>query len=91
MSRYLVFTFAAVALAACSKKASETQPQPEPEMVGARVIGTAGTEEKAAQQVQSAPLGLNGDTAKKKKRTKVKGEPKERIQQKPKEPAAREP
>ena len=47
----------------------------------------ATTEETAAQQVQSAPLGLNGDTAKKKKKTRVKGEAKERIQQKPKEPA----
>ena len=36
--------------------------------------------EKAATKVQSAPLGLNGDTGKKKKKTKVKGAPKERLQ-----------
>lgn len=48
----------------------------------------ASSEEKATQQTQAAPLGLNGDTAKKKKKAKVKGVPKERIQQKPKEPAA---
>ena len=47
----------------------------------------ATAEEKATQQTQAAPLGLNGDTAKKKKKEKVKGAPKERIQQKPKEPA----
>jgi peptidyl-prolyl cis-trans isomerase SurA len=48
----------------------------------------ASTEEKATQQTQAAPLGLNGDTAKKKKKVKAKGAPKERIQQKPKEQAA---
>lgn len=37
--------------------------------------------EKVTQQVQSAPLGLNGDTVKKKKKKKVKGEKKERMQQ----------
>jgi peptidyl-prolyl cis-trans isomerase SurA len=46
-------------------------------------------EEKAAQQTQAAPLGLNGDTAKKKKKVKVKGAPKERLQNKaPAPPAA---
>ena len=48
----------------------------------------AATEEKVSQQTQAAPLGLNGDTKKKKKAEKVKGAPKERLQQKPKEPAA---
>jgi peptidyl-prolyl cis-trans isomerase SurA len=38
--------------------------------------------------VQAAPLGLNGDTAKKKKKQKVKGAPKERLQPKPKDPNA---
>ena len=38
------------------------------------------TEEKQAAKVQSAPLGLNGDTAKKKKKKKVKGGRKERLQ-----------
>ncbi len=44
-------------------------------------------EEKTAQQTQAAPLGLNGDTGKKKKKQKEKGAPKERLQQKEKEPA----
>lgn len=47
------------------------------------------SDEKATQQTQAAPLGLNGDTAKKPKKTKVKGAPKERLQKKEKEaPAA---
>ncbi|WP_260737284.1 peptidylprolyl isomerase [Tunturiibacter lichenicola] len=48
-------------------------------------------EEKAAQQTQAAPLGLNGDTAKKKKKVKVKGAPKERLQNKPPAPPAAPP
>ena len=46
------------------------------------------SEEKLAEKTQAAPLGLNGDTAKKKKKEKSKDTPKERIQEKPKEPAA---
>jgi peptidyl-prolyl cis-trans isomerase SurA len=42
-------------------------------------------DEKAATNTQAAPLGLNGDTAKKKKKTKVKGAPKERLQDKEKQ------
>ena len=38
-------------------------------------------EEKAAQQMQSAPLGLSGDTAAKKKKKRVKGAAKERLQE----------
>ena len=45
------------------------------------------TDEKQAQQLQSTPLGLNGDTVKKKKKTKVKGAPKERLQDKTPTPA----
>ncbi|MEO7028867.1 MAG: peptidylprolyl isomerase [Acidobacteriaceae bacterium] len=42
-------------------------------------------DEKATEQTQAAPLGLNGDTAKKKpKRKRQKGEVKERLQEKPK-------
>lgn len=42
-------------------------------------------DEKATEQTQAAPLGLNGDTAKKKpKRKRQKGEAKERLQAKPK-------
>jgi peptidyl-prolyl cis-trans isomerase SurA len=44
--------------------------------------------ETTAQQVQAAPLGLNGDTAKKKKKKRAKGEAKERLQPKPKDPNA---
>jgi peptidyl-prolyl cis-trans isomerase SurA len=51
----------------------------------------ASADEKATQQAQAAPLGLNGDTAKKKKRVKVKGAPKERLQNKPPAPAATPP
>jgi peptidyl-prolyl cis-trans isomerase SurA len=45
-------------------------------------------EEKAASQTQAAPLGLNGDTAKKKKKKRKKGEAKERLQPKAKDPNA---
>jgi peptidyl-prolyl cis-trans isomerase SurA len=51
----------------------------------------AGADEKATQQAQAAPLGLNGDTAKKKKKVKVKGAPKERLQNKPPAPPAAPP
>jgi peptidyl-prolyl cis-trans isomerase SurA len=48
-------------------------------------------EEKATSQTQAAPLGLNGDTVKKKKKTKVEGAPKERLQDKPKQAPAEAP
>jgi peptidyl-prolyl cis-trans isomerase SurA len=48
----------------------------------------ASAEEKAAEKVQAAPLGLNGDTATKKKPEKVPGAPKERLQDQPKAPPA---
>jgi peptidyl-prolyl cis-trans isomerase SurA len=48
-------------------------------------------EQAAAKQVQSAPLGLGGETASKKKKAKVKGAPKERIQQAPPAPPAPKP
>lgn len=49
----------------------------------------AGADEVAAQKTQAAPLGLNGDTASKKKKIKVKGAPKERLQgKKPETPEA---
>jgi peptidyl-prolyl cis-trans isomerase SurA len=38
-------------------------------------------EEKAAQKLQAAPLGLSGDTAAKKKKKRVKGEAKARLQE----------
>ena len=46
------------------------------------------TEEKVAAQTQAAPLGLSGDTAKKPKKVKVKGAPKERLQQQAAQPKA---
>jgi peptidyl-prolyl cis-trans isomerase SurA len=48
-------------------------------------------EEKAKQQAQAAPLGLGGDTATKKQPTKVKGAPKERLQEKAPAPPAAKP
>jgi peptidyl-prolyl cis-trans isomerase SurA len=48
-------------------------------------------EQKAAQQAQSAPIGLGGDTAAKKKKKRVKGAPKERIQEMPPAPPAPKP
>ncbi|MBB5059201.1 peptidyl-prolyl cis-trans isomerase SurA [Granulicella aggregans] len=49
------------------------------------------TDEKATKQTQAAPLGLNGDTAKKKKVKRKKGEAKERLTPKPKDPNAPKP
>ena len=51
----------------------------------------ASVQEKADQKAQATPLGLNGDTATKKKPAKVKGAPKERLQNKPTAPAAEAP
>ncbi len=48
-------------------------------------------EEKMAQQVQNAPLGLSGDTASKKKKKRDKNAPKERLQDKPPAPPAPKP
>jgi peptidyl-prolyl cis-trans isomerase SurA len=48
-------------------------------------------EDKATLQEQNAPLGLNGDTATKKKKKRVKGAPKERIQEKAPTPPAPKP
>jgi len=48
-------------------------------------------EDKLAQATQDAPLGLSGDTATKKKHKRVKGAPKERIQQKAPTPPAPKP
>jgi len=46
-------------------------------------------DEKATLAQQAAPLGLNGDTAKKKKKVKVKGAPKARLQGKEKPTAVK--
>ncbi len=53
------------------------------EHINARPVA-ASTDEKAAEQTQAAPLGLNGDTKKKVKAKRQKGAPKERLQEKPK-------
>ncbi len=47
-------------------------------------------EEKATEKAQAAPLGLNGDTSKKKKKKQAKDKtaPKERLQNQPPKPAA---
>ena len=58
-----------------------------------KVIATAAPEtadEKLAAQTQAAPLGLSGDTAKKQKKVRVKGAPKERLADRaPTAPAAK--
>lgn len=48
-------------------------------------------DEKTKQQLQDAPLGLNGDTATKKKKVKDKNAPKERIEDKTPAPSAAPP
>jgi peptidyl-prolyl cis-trans isomerase SurA len=47
--------------------------------------------ESADRKTQSAPLGLNGDTVKKKKKVKVKGAKKERLENRPKPSTAAPP
>jgi peptidyl-prolyl cis-trans isomerase SurA len=68
--------------AAKAKKAQEKR---------AAVPVKATTEQKAEQQVQTAPLGLSGDTATKKKKKKVKGAAKERLAEQAPAPAAAKP
>ena len=52
-------------------------------------VAVAPTAEEGLQEsTESAPLGLNGDTASKKKKKAVKGAPKERIQEKAPAPPA---
>jgi peptidyl-prolyl cis-trans isomerase SurA len=71
---------------AIAKKTTKTKKANE-KIAAGPVAAT--TEEKAAEQTQAAPLGLNGDTSKKKKKQpKDKNAPKERLQnQAPKPPA----
>jgi peptidyl-prolyl cis-trans isomerase SurA len=65
---------------AATKKAAKTKKVNE-KKAATPVSETA--EEKAAEQTQAAPLGLNGDTSKKKKKQpKDKNAPKERLQNK---------
>jgi len=63
----------------------------EAKLVKAEVKATARPvqatpEATAAEKVQAAPLGLNGDTAKKTKPKRAKGQPKERMQEQPSKP-----
>ena len=51
----------------------------------------ATTQEKDDQSAQAKPLGLNGDTATKKKKKREKGAPKERLQNKPAAPPTQAP
>jgi peptidyl-prolyl cis-trans isomerase SurA len=62
-----------------SKKATKVKKAKEKVAAGP-VAATP--EEKAAEQTQAAPLGLNGDTSKKKKQPRDKNAPKERLQNK---------
>jgi peptidyl-prolyl cis-trans isomerase SurA len=66
-------TMAATKKAATTKKVNEKK---------AATPAAATAQEKAAEQTQAAPLGLNGDTKKKKKQPKDKNAPKERLQNK---------
>jgi peptidyl-prolyl cis-trans isomerase SurA len=51
----------------------------------------ATAQEKADQSAQATPLGLNGDTATKKKKKREKGAPKERLQNKQEAPSTQAP
>ena len=62
-----------------AKKAAKVKKVKEKAAAGP-IAETA--EEKAAEKTQAAPLGLNGDTSKKKKPKKDKNAPKERLQNK---------
>lgn len=65
---------------AATKKAEKVKKTNE-KMAATPVSATV--EEKTAEQTQAAPLGLNGDTSKKKKKEpKDKNAPKERLQNK---------
>jgi peptidyl-prolyl cis-trans isomerase SurA len=60
--------------------------------IAAATAAPLATEEQVAQKAQNASLGLGGDTAAKKKKTKrAKGEAKERLQEKPPTPPAPKP
>jgi peptidyl-prolyl cis-trans isomerase SurA len=71
------------------KKATKAKKAKE-KVVAGPVAATP--EEKASEKAQAAPLGLNGDTAKKKKKQpKDKNAPKERLQNQPAKPPAPKP
>jgi peptidyl-prolyl cis-trans isomerase SurA len=73
--------FAATAKAVKAKKVATVTAKQQEKVIATAPPMTA--EEKADAQQQAAPLGLQGDMAKKKKKTKrVKGAPKERMAEK---------
>ena len=77
--------FAAKAAEVKEKKATTVSAKKQEKISAKPVDRTA--DETAAAKVQAAPLGLNGDTSKKpKKPKKVKGAPKERLEDKRPEP-----
>jgi peptidyl-prolyl cis-trans isomerase SurA len=74
--------FAATFKEVQAKKASTLTSKQQEKIIAKPVAMTA--DEKAAAKIQDAPLGLAGDTKKKQpKPKKVKGQPKERLQEKP--------
>ena len=80
--------FAATFKEAQAKKASTVTVKQQEKVIAKPVAMT--TDEKAAAQTQAAPLGLAGDTTKKAKKPKrVKGQPKERLEDKPAADAAK--
>jgi peptidyl-prolyl cis-trans isomerase SurA len=74
-----------------TKKIKAAKQTAKVEAKAAETPGPLTADEKATKQVQSAPLGLGGETATKKKKAKVKGAPKERIQLAPPAPPAPKP
>jgi peptidyl-prolyl cis-trans isomerase SurA len=82
--------FAATYREAQAKKATTVTAKQQEKIIAKPVAMT--TDEKAAVKTQDAPLGLAGDTTKKKKKpVRVKGQPKERLQDKPAVDAAKPP
>ncbi len=78
--------YSARAKAVAQEKVTKKNAKVQEKVASAAPPMTA--DEKAASQTQDSPLGLSGDTAKKVKKVKVKGAPKERLQdQAPKPPA----
>jgi peptidyl-prolyl cis-trans isomerase SurA len=62
------------------KKADQARKAKEK---AASTVAPVSTQEQATEKEQAAPMGLNGDTAKKKKPKKVKGAKKQRLENKP--------
>jgi peptidyl-prolyl cis-trans isomerase SurA len=73
------------------EKKVKKQKKAKEKVAAGPIAATA--DEKASEQAQAAPLGLNGDTGKKKKKkqAKDKNAPKERLQNQPPKPAAPKP